>query len=327
LAAARALRTKPLTAYAEQAYRATILKINFLQQLTFHRPKIAAITAKNWNSTPAKRLILRTEVPCRQGTGEEQSGGAMAEREKTEILEQGDIFFLYRPDVCDPSPEGLDEVQRFYIVLRPRGGKLRLMVIGRKRLPDIARHGREWGFVDMVTDSASEIEKELREVRYETKTRGERILPAARPAGEGVYQITLEDGTIHLVYSLELPREPNEVQKAFHIPIEASYALSIKNPEKGQPKNAGLSRAEKANYCEELQKEFRGRRFESEDVRHLDYEGAEFVLVGARANPEPAYGVHLEPEEEDYRHAEAIQALRMVKSRHPVEPLFEGAWA
>ena len=262
---------------------------------------------------------------------------ARSEDRQSEVLEEGDIFFPYRPTVEEDEPSGLDDVQRFYVVLRPQsggskggdpqGGKLRLLVMGRKRLPDVERHERAWGFVETVASAAGAIEKELRETDYETKTRGKRRLPAARPAGEGVYAVTLEGGQMHLSYSLELPEQPREVQQAFKIAPEASYALSIKNPEAGQPRAAGLGREAKADYPQELQEEFRGRRFARENVRLLDYEGAEFILVGAHRDPEKAYGVALETEKEDEAHADIINRLRLAKSRHPIAPLFEGRWA
>lgn len=253
----------------------------------------------------------------------------MAETEgrSLEILEEGDIFFLFRPRVEEEHPEGLEDVQRFHLVLRPHGGeKLRLLVMGRKRLPEVGEHEQNWGFVDMITSSEDKLERELRQAEYETETRGERRLPAVRPAGEGVYAVALREGQMHLVYELELPENPSDVQKAFKIAPEASYVLSVKNPEAGQPRTAGLGKNEKADYPEQLMKQFRGRRFEREDLRLLDYEGAEFILVGARRDPQKAYGVDVESEREDYGHAEAIRQLRMVKSRHPVRPLFEGRW-
>ena len=131
---------------------------------------------------------------------------------------------------------------------------------------------------------------------------------------------------MHLAYSLELPERPREVQREFKIALEASYALSVKNPEAGQPRTAGLSKQDKADYPQKLQEEFRDRRFAREDVRLLDYEGAEFILVGARRDPEKAYGIALETEKEDGAHADIINRLRMVKSRHPVTPLLEGTW-
>lgn len=55
----------------------------------------------------------------------------------------------------------------------------------------------------------------------------------------------------------------------------------------------------------------------------LDYPGAEFILVGARLDPEQSYDMELPTEAEDYEHAEIIRELRMTMSRHPVKPLFE----
>lgn len=245
----------------------------------------------------------------------------------TELLEEGDIFFLYRPKVNEDDPEGTSDVQRFFLALRPRGGDdVRLCIVGRKHMPDVGEHERVWGFVDMVTDDARKIEEELRRDEYETRTRGAQELPAARPAGEGVYAVTLEGSQMHLSYALELPDDPGPVQRDFNIAPRASFALSIKNPEKGQPKGAGLSDDRKADYPKKLQEKFRGRRFDREDVDLLNREGAEFVLVGARPDPEMD-GAHLDPDDEDYESSDAVRRMRLVKSRHPERPLLEGGWA
>lgn len=243
--------------------------------------------------------------------------------QEADVVERGDIFFLYRPKVEEDDPSSLSDVQRFFMVLRPEHGKMRLLVVGRKRLPDARRHERNWGFVGKLTQSASVIEKDLREETYETKTRGEQRQPAARPAGEGRYVIAVKDGQMHLAYALEEPEQPGEVQRAFKIAPEASFALSVKNPETGSPRNAGLSEDQEADYPDRLQREFRGRRFDREDVRLLDAEGAEFVLVGARMDPEDAYDVDIE---KGHR-PDVLRELHMAKSRHPVRPLFEGKWA
>jgi len=252
----------------------------------------------------------------------------MADDRDIEILEQGDIFFLYRPVVEEDEPEGFSDVQRFFVVLRPEGGRIaRLIVLGRKRLPNIDRHERVWGFVSTVTKDERKLEEELREESYGTKTRGEQRQPAARPAGEGVYVITLNRGQMHLSYALELPDSPGPVQDALKLENEASFALSIKNPEKGQPANAGLSKDAKADYPDKLQEVFRDRRFAREDVRLLDYEGAEVLFVGARKDPQKAYGVELDTDDEDEKSADIFRKLRAAKSRHPVKPLLEGDWA
>ncbi|HET7316342.1 MAG TPA: hypothetical protein VFI88_02825 [Sphingomicrobium sp.] len=250
----------------------------------------------------------------------------MAE-DDTNILEEGDIFFLYRPDVENNHPDSMDDIQRFYLVLRPRGGKhTRLLVVGDKKLPDVDEHQRFWGFVDMVANESKTIEKELRSETYDTKTEGERCQPAARPAGEGAYAFISPAGEdMHLVYALELPEEIGRVQKAFNIEDKGAFVVSIKNPEKGSPENAGLSDDDKADYPKSLQEEFRGRRFAPCDPHLLDYEGAEFVLIGARPNPEKAYDVDIDTDESG--RPDIFTKLRMARSRHPVEPLFEGEWA
>jgi hypothetical protein len=72
-----------------------------------------------------------------------------------EILEQGNIYFLYRPKVRpkgedegekgEATAEDIDDVQNFYLVLKPQGGPFRLINVGRKRLPDIEGHVAQLG--------------------------------------------------------------------------------------------------------------------------------------------------------------------------------------
>lgn len=244
-----------------------------------------------------------------------------------EIVEQGHIWFLFRPKVEEHEPKGLKDVERFHVALKPHGGPFRLLTIGRKRLPDARRHERNWGFIDLVTKDGPKIERELREQEYDTKTRGHRVRPAARPAGEGVYAIVQPGRDMHLVYALELPEKPGAVQKALKIAPEDAFVLSVKNPEKPAPPGVGLGEARKADYPKKLQAEFEGRRFAPSDPRLLDYEGAEFILVGAREDPERAYGVELETERERLDTSELVRKLRMEAKRHPVEPLLAGRWS
>jgi hypothetical protein len=134
---------------------------------------------RRWNR-PAAAPLPRT-AQQRPVIPMPRSGGR-----KAEILERGEILFLYRPRVEEKDPSGLGDVQRFYIVLRPKGGtRSRLLLIGRKRLPEVTAHERAWGFMDLVTDDAGTLERVLRGGERETKTRGERPQPAARPAGAG----------------------------------------------------------------------------------------------------------------------------------------------
>jgi hypothetical protein len=68
---------------------------------------------------------------------------------------------------------------------------------------------------------------------YETKTRGHRVNPAARPVGEGVYTLVRHhSGTrtdIRLVYKLEYPgpHKKHEPQDALNIEDQASYIIQV----------------------------------------------------------------------------------------------------
>lgn len=254
-------------------------------------------------------------------------------RQPAEIVERGNIYFLYRPkvrgeDEPEESAGGIGDVERFHIVLRPDGAaRFRLMTVGRKRLPDLEDHERNWGFVDLVAKSAKEITSELDEQHYRTKTRGERVRPAARPAGEGVYVLARTGHSLHLAYALELPEKPGAVQRELNILPEGSFALSVKNPEKGSPANAGLDEEQEADYPKKLQEEFRGRRFATEDTRLLDYAGAEFILVGAARDVKRELGIALDPEDESEASADIFTQLRLAKGKHPIEPLLTGEWS
>ena len=249
---------------------------------------------------------------------------------KTSSLEKGQIYFFYRPRVEEEDPQGKSDLQRLYMVLSPQGRKkFRLAVIGRKRMPDPGRsgRGRDWGFVDMVRDKASAIQDELGAENYTTKTRGERHLPAARPLGEGVYRIVRHEDHTHLVYALELPRKPGEVQDELNIEKEASYIISIKNPEKGSPKSVGLSKGQKADYPKQLQAQFRDRRFgDADPPSYLDHEGTEFILISAAEDVQEDLGLTLHPQKEDAHSADVFKELKIDRREMPTQPLFEGHW-
>jgi hypothetical protein len=244
-----------------------------------------------------------------------------------EILEQGDIYFGYRPRVEEHEPEGLGDIQRFYMVMKPRGqAPFRTAILGRKHLPEANKHERIWGFIKSITDQGGAIERESAEQHYSTKTGGERSLPAVRPAGEGIYALIRRGRNLHLTYELELPERPGDVQHELNIEKQAAYVLSIKNPETESPPGAGLPRREEAHYPKSLEREFHNRRFASEDPRLLDYEGAEFLLVGARTDPERAYDIDIETEHENARNADIFRQLKMSQRKHPIEPLIKGEW-
>jgi hypothetical protein len=80
-----------------------------------------------------------------------------------EVLERGNIYFVFRPKVEHTSAEGLEDIQRFFLILSPYGEqRYRLIVIGRKKLPTIAGdQERIWAFVQKVARKPEEIEDDL----------------------------------------------------------------------------------------------------------------------------------------------------------------------
>lgn len=168
------------------------------------------------------------------------------QKEAVQTLEKGNVYFFYRPKVEEEAPEGLEDVQRMYMILAPDGEeRFRETVIGRKKLP-----------------------------------------------------------------------EP-----------EASYIITVKNPERGQPVNAGLSEEQQAEFPKKLMEKFRDRKFaEVDPPDFLNYEGAEFVLVAASADLEEELGLKLDTEREKESSANIFQELRLEKSQRPTEPLFKGEW-
>lgn len=247
-----------------------------------------------------------------------------------EILEKGHIYFLYKPRVEEHEPSKQSDLQQLYMVLSPLGKKShRLALIGRDKMPDPSQKGkaRYWGFIDAVEESGRDLSASLTEKTYETKTRGTRHQPAARPAGEGVYEVLRHGSHTHLIYALELPRKPSDVQEALNIEDEASYIISIRNPDKGAPPRAGLPEREQAKYPKELQEIFRDRKFADADPPDfLDHEGSEFLMIAASDDPEKELGVHLDTDNETRDKADIFRDLRLHKSEHPLEPLFKGEW-
>jgi hypothetical protein len=242
-------------------------------------------------------------------------------REGTEVLERGNIYFFYRPAAGAGTPASLLDVRRFHLVLSPAGtDRLRVLTVGRKRLPEADDPGqRFWGFVKRVGD-AGEIAAEL---GPEGDASGSRQGMPARPAGEGVYAIAVRGNRTHLLYALELPEEPDEVQRELHIEKEGSFLLSVKNPEAGSPPSAGLDEERKAEFPPELQERFGGRRFLPLTPEFLEYEGTELLVMGSEEDP----GVELEPEHETEDTSDLLRELRELMERQPVEPLLAGKWA
>ena len=245
-------------------------------------------------------------------------------------LERGGIVFLYRPRIGVSAVRSLDDVQRFFLVLRVEGrGLVREVVIGVKRLPDPARHERVWALVAKVRPGAADLRDDVMSYVHPTKTLGTRTQPAARAAGEGRYSILEHDGHGHLVYVAELPPDLGDARRFLHIAPAASYILAVLNPD--DPAPVGLVSARRApELPSRLSERFAGRRFAPLDtVEWLDYEGVQLVLIATAASglerelagePEPAGAAETAAERADT--VELFRDLGLDPSRLPVEPAY-----
>jgi hypothetical protein len=246
----------------------------------------------------------------------------------TAILERGDVLFFYRPRVEHAQAQGPDDVQRLLVVLEPDGStRSRMLVVGRKRLPDPARHERAWAVVAEVADRPDELREDLGRREYVTKTRGRRTQPEARPAGAGRYAIVDHGGHTHLAYALDLPPEPGDVQRALNIRREASFIIAVRNPDAPTPAGTGLDPRRRARLPKRLQERFGGRRFVRLDPpAFLDREGVELVLIGAAEDAQAELGIDLEAGAGELDLTDVVRELRLPQDQRVVEPLRHGRW-
>jgi hypothetical protein len=256
----------------------------------------------------------------------------MSRREKSQVVEHGDIFFFYRPKVGKEEVDDIEDVQRFYMITAPEGkdSKYRLFILGRKQLPEIVERKstseeRNWALNTLTTNNPEDIRMELLAAEYETETKGKKRVAAAVPAGEGKYSIVMHDNHTELAYTLELPEVPGPTQNEFEIKKEASYIVSVKNPDIQIPGFKAFEKR-KPQYPESIKKEFGDRRWINvEDPKLLNYENTQILLIGARKKDvEEELGIDLNEEKETANTAELFNELKMRREQVPLKPLLKG---
>jgi Protein of unknown function (DUF2795) len=254
----------------------------------------------------------------------------MSRGEKSQVIEQGDIFFFYRPKVGKEEVDGIEDVQRFYMVTAPEGGKYRLFVVGQKQLPEIVEgkstsEEKNWALNILSTSNTEDIRKELMPAEYQTETKGTRRIGAAMPAGEGKYSIVKHENHTELAYVLELPEVPGPIQKEFEIKKEASYIISVKNPDK-QVRGFAAFEKRKPQYPASIKEKFGDRRWINvEDAEIMNYENAQVLLIGARKKDvQEELGIDLNEERETADTAELFKELKIRKEQVPLKSLLKG---
>ncbi|MFN7038856.1 MAG: hypothetical protein ACK4OM_04745 [Alphaproteobacteria bacterium] len=242
------------------------------------------------------------------------------------ILQSGNVYFYYRPKVQHHEAHNLDDVQRFFIILKPfNKAEYILIIIGKKFLPDSDE--TFFGFIDSISKSQDEVMDILSEYDYSTKTRGDRELPPARCLGEGKYLIVHHDNHAHLVYQLTEPSKIGEVQKDFNLKIEDSFIISVKNPTKHSPINQGLPDEEKAHFPKTLQSKFHDHRFASlESINFLDYKGAELLFIARGKKDLEKYHSQIEQSLSKITQEDILQKYKEKDESELINPALKNEW-
>ncbi len=222
-----------------------------------------------------------------------------------------------------------------YDVKKDKDKNYRLFMLGRKKMPEIVKEKstseeRNWALNILCSSNPEEIHHELLSEEYMTKTRGKRRLAAAQPAGEGKYSIIKHNGHTELAYILEIPEVPGPTQTEFEIKKEASYIISVKNPEISIPGYDVFSKKEdgrKPNYPKHIRDKFgeKKRWINVDDSEILDYENTQILLIGARKrNVEEELGIEIDEEKENNNNAEIFKELKIKKEEVPLQPFLKG---
>jgi hypothetical protein len=267
-----------------------------------------------------------------------------------QIIESGDIFFFYRPKIETEEVKDIEDVQRFYMVMsqdisssskdnknKNKDKNYRLFLLGRKKMPEIVKgkstsEERNWALNILSSSNPEEIYSELLSAEYSTKTKGKRRIAAAQPAGEGKYSIIKHDGHTELAYMLEIPEVPGPTQTEFEIKKEASYIVSVKNPDIVIPGYEAFSKkgddgdGRKPNYPKHIRDKLgKNRRWINvDDSEIINYENTQLLLIGARKrNVEEELGIEIDEEKENRNSADIFKELKIKKEEIPLQPFLK----
>lgn len=218
-----------------------------------------------------------------------------SERESTipsSIMEKGIIYFFFRARVNITEPQGIEDIARSYIVLRPLplgaklgdgpledSGNARLIALPKKMLPKSGRD-RFLTFVDAANSSIKDLRDQFAGNEYATKTQGTSNTQAATPFAEGIYAITSTGRESHIAYHLTIPSPDKigEIQHELGLAEKGSFIASVKNPKAPGPANVSIN--DPAEYPAKIQNKFGNLRWSPLEPEMLDYNHTQMLLIG-----------------------------------------------
>ena len=259
---------------------------------------------------------------------------------ESDIIEQGDIYFFYRPKKNSSNVKDIDDVRRFFMVTAPdtpnnrdtsKNSKkfYRLFVIGKKSLPEIrtseARASeRYWARVGGIFEDVNELTNELYSDEF-------REGDAARPVGAGKYVIVRHQKHTEMAYILETPDQPGNAQEELGIEKEASYIISVINPKSPVPEGFP-SAEENPKYPDKVLKELsESENFVSmlKDTHLIDFPNAQVILIGAREGKDVikqdlGIDIDLDNDIKRKKDSDVLNKLKTSFKNVPTKPLIDG---
>ncbi|KAI3487593.1 hypothetical protein L1887_48374 [Cichorium endivia] len=254
----------------------------------------------------------------------------------------------------------------------PNPTAYRLISLGKKRMPSpeaaIAsgsepggiggRHSEAiWATVADIGADLKDLAEGMGEERYTTKTRGDRVKPAARPAGRGHYALSIKttdppsSREVRLTYDISHPSsdEFGAVQKELGLHPSSSVLVQMRNPTLAptgpDAPAAGLPEDKRAKLTKgELEENFgggvksKGNRYaRPEQPSLLDRQGVELLLIkGEKQEKEGLQGLGdeqnhaladlAERDQERLSDEGILEELKLSGQDVKVEPL-SGEWA
>jgi len=208
------------------------------------------------------------------------------------ILEEGEIFFFYRPRIARETAEGIEDAARFFMVLHPlRKSRYRLILLGKARQTTFESGTPQLqASIGKVMSTLDELRAELVEREHWSRVSGMQIRPAALQAAEGIYALLKYRDNTHLIYALDYPIRESGILDEMGVALEGGYTASVLNPDSIE--QAGM--AKHPEFPRHLQERFGGRgSIPVDPVEFLNEEGAELILTGVGKEPSEEDGMEL----------------------------------
>ncbi|HEX2956478.1 MAG TPA: hypothetical protein VHO70_06595 [Chitinispirillaceae bacterium] len=240
--------------------------------------------------------------------------------------EDGHIYFFYRPKAIEAH--SIDDVASLLVVLRPLDSKtFRLISLDTPRLPvEGDNFNMTVGHVEKADAKQHVIVHELAEKSVMVGGVPQVKKAAARPCGEGVYTIVIQENRAHLVYVLELPRVDGRLRDALRIGTEGNLVIGVYNP-----LFEVTPEEEPATHKPNLDETLKANLGTDHIIYHhlpqlLNYSHVKLAIFKESSAETNYIQKQLHPLKDTQQTADIFSDLKLQKEKYPVLPLLRGEW-